>query len=107
VVPLNGDELDDTIGKVHDSYQLDRSGVSIKHATSLPHLELSDRDSKRNQRRVGREGAFELWSYSLDGDPLFHEGTVGTENLDLRFLFVDRDGTGHYRLEYSNTLTEP
>jgi GWxTD domain-containing protein len=107
VVPLNGDDLDDTIGKVHDSYRLDRSGVTIKQATSLPHLELSDRDSKRNQRRVGREGAFELWSYTLDGDPLFNRGTVGAENLDLRFLFVDRDGTGHYRLEYSNTLADP
>lgn len=107
VIPLNGDELDDSIGKVHDRFRLDRHGSWIKHEVAIAHLEFGDRDSKRNRRRAGQEGAFELWSYELDGDPLFGQGAAGSENLDLRFLFVDRDGTGHYRLEYSNLLVDP
>jgi len=104
VVPLNGDQLDDTIGKVHDTYRLDRYGVAIKEQISIAHLELGERDSARNSARIGQEGSFELWSYKLNGDPLFSRGDLWTENVDLRFLFVDREGNGSYELEYSNTL---
>ena len=108
VIPINGTDLDDTIGKVHDAFRMDRHGTAIKVETteSVAHKDLGLADSKRNRRRAGQEGSFELWTYTLDGNPLFSWDRHFSENVDLRFLFVDRKGIGFYALEYSNLPTQ-
>ena len=61
------------------------------------------RDLRRNRLRIGRESSYELWSYESTGDPLFDHAPIWSEGIDLRFLFVDRMGTGEYQLDYSNS----
>jgi GWxTD domain-containing protein len=105
VIPLNGDDLEDSISKVHDVHQLDRDGISAKDAIDIARIDFGLRDLKRNQARIGQEGAFEMWTYRMAGEPLFPNRVGSAENIDVRFLFVDRLGTGDYRLEYSNQLS--
>ena len=54
---------------------------------------------------MNREGSFELWRYNLQGQPLLPEYGGWSEDIDLRFLFVDRAGTGDYRMEFTNLPT--
>lgn len=110
VVPLNADELDEAIGRVHDTYQMERPGSYTKESISRAPLRVYETrdnqdlvaDRKRNLASVNREGAFELWQYNLQGAPLLPTYAGWPQNLDLRFLFVDRAGTGDYRLEFTN-----
>jgi len=123
VIPLNADDLEVAIGRVHNVYQMDRSGITAKEVArlgvndALEVLSSQERrrrigegvednigfDQKRNMGRVGEEGSFEVWEYEFQGDPLFPDDSVTWSNsLHARFLFVDRMGTGDYHLEYTN-----
>ena len=113
VLPSNADDLSDAIDSVHDTYKLHFEGVIARESSKRDILGTtfrssqnlaSDRDQRRDLARIGSEGSFELWEYQFDGDPLFGEQNW-SENLDLRFLFVDRRGDGVYRLEFSNLPT--
>lgn len=113
VMPSTGDELAEAIEQVHDTFNFDMKGFFAR-STNTGHddseglveaglsAEEADFDKLRNRRRVGREGSFELWRYESMGDPLFEEMRVWSEDIDLRFLFVDRAGIGRYQLDYSN-----
>lgn len=123
VIPLNADDLEVAIGRVHDVYQMDRTGITAKEVarlgvnSALEVLSSQERrrrigegvednigfDQKRNVGRVGEEGSFEVWEYEFQGDPLFPDDTITWSNsLHARFLFVDRMGTGDYHLEFTN-----
>lgn len=111
VLPTNADDLNDAIDAVHDTYALHFEGVIAREATRQDNpLQRSfqeiaaGKDQRRDLARIGSEGSFELWEYDFDGDPLF-AGSHWSENVDLRFLFVDRRGDGSYRLEFSNMPT--
>lgn len=111
VLPSNADDLNDAIDAVHDTYALRFEGVIAREATrQTSPLQRSfqeiaaEQDQRRDLARIGSEGSFELWEYRFDGEPLFG-GRNWSENLDLRFLFVDRRGDGSYRLEFSNLPT--
>jgi len=112
VIPSSGIDLDEAIGQVHDAFAMDVAGTNIRGELSEsglfetgPIVTDADRDRRRNQARIGQEGSFELWRYDSDGDPLFEDGGLWGENIDLRFLFVDRMGIGVYELDYSNLET--
>jgi GWxTD domain-containing protein len=110
VVPLNAGDLDDAIGQVHDTYQMDRPGTQNKGTVARTPQEIYDSggsgnaiaDRKRNLTSSNRERGFELWHYILQGDPLIPGYAGWAENVDLRFLFVDRTGSGDYLLEFTN-----
>lgn len=124
VMPSTGDELAEAIERVHGTFNVSLQGyfarptnrtgqdtdgefISVESRTAEESLLESeaDLDKQRNFRRVGREGSFELWRYESMGDPLFDEMRVWSEDIDLRFLFVDRTGIGRYQLDYSNLRT--
>ncbi len=109
VIPSSGVDLDEAIGQVHNAFALDVAGTNIRGELSesglfrTPRTDTeAARDRRREQARIGQEGSFELWRYESVGDPLFEDTTVWGENIDLRFLFVDRMGIGSYSLDYSN-----
>lgn len=113
VIPSNGADLDEAIERVHDTFTTPLEGVAAREQENKvdfvglrrPMRVASDgvlRDRYRNQARVGQEGSFELWIYRGDGDPLFDDTGAWAENIDLRFLFVDRLGIGKYELDFSN-----
>lgn len=103
VIPYNADDLDDAIVSVHEVLQTERQGAQIKQAVPDPPAGIqAQRDRAINETRVNTQGAaFELWRYQLMGKPLIPQRVLA-ENVHLRFLFVDRLGTGEYRLEFTN-----
>ncbi len=109
VVPSNGHDLDQAIAEVHDTHEVNLPGSFTKDSLLRANEVVRDpeliglaEDRRRNLMGVGQEGAFELWEYELDGDPLLPVTSGWSENVDLRFLFVDRAGSGDYRLEFTN-----
>ena len=48
---------------------------------------------------------FELWVYDGVGSPLFKEDRIKEINIGIRYLFVDRDGYGKYKLESSSSIS--
>lgn len=116
VLPTNGSDLEEAIGAVHDAHAVELDGVIAREQENKESIlglqragrNLSDpvlQDRLRNQARIGQEGSFELWVYRLDGDPLLPTLGHWSENVDLRFLFVDRGGNGVYRLDFTNLPT--
>jgi GWxTD domain-containing protein len=124
VLPRNGDELELAIQSLHDIFAPQVDGVMARGdiygdsgtgpsvvPRSLPGMsEWSEGDMvsdlRRNAARVGREGGFEVWMYEYIGYPLLeHHRPSLSENQHIRFIFVDRNGVGEYRLEFSNLTT--
>ena len=104
VIPYNEEDLDDAIVAVHESLQTERPGAQFKQAVPDPPAGIrAQRDRAINDTRGNTKGAaFELWRYQLWGKPLIPSQQILAENVHLRFLFVDRLGTGEYRLEFTN-----
>jgi len=55
------------------------------------------------RRETAANKGFELWEYNHAGQQLFPNRYSG-QNLGLRFLFVDRLGTGSWSLESTNAV---
>lgn len=115
-MPLNATDLEDAFVKVFDRYAPDRPGTVIKGGRSqgtdghrpggegwipMPHTHQSRREIAARRRNIGRMQSFELWKYNHAGHSLF-PNQFSQQSLGLRFLFVDRTGTGSYVLESSN-----
>jgi GWxTD domain-containing protein len=119
-LPLNAADLEDATVRVWDKYAPVRAGTEAKGARPggtqgragkeakgtqggipLEQSYESRRELASKQRQIGRENAFELWKYNHSGNQLFTNKYSGG-TLGLRFLFVDRTGTGHYVLESTN-----
>ena len=122
VIPSGGGDLDAAIERVHDTHFIPLEGVIAReqeNKTDIVGLRRPGRggaaggavdyevlrDRQRNQARIGEEGSFELWIYDGDGEPLFGPPVGWSEDIGLRFLFVDRLGNGTYQLDFSNLPT--
>lgn len=114
VMPASDYDLETAIGQVHDAFAIDVQGWNARETINeggalkfaQPDNGMVDaeevQDLRRNSMRIGREASFELWRYEGQGEPLFEDTMMWSEDIDLRFLFVDRNGIGNYRLDYSN-----
>jgi GWxTD domain-containing protein len=104
LLPNDEKGLAEAIVKVHDESQVDRYGTVLRGEIplNLDRLEVQQDLERYTPGSASAQAAYELWIYDIDGDPLFDEGPVWPEGLNLRFLFVDVLGTGVYRLEFSN-----
>lgn len=124
VIPRNGDDLEIAIGNLHDIYSPEIEGVMARgdyygDPGTGPRVQPATRpggsadfssetatDLRRNAARAGREGGFEVWKYEYIGQPLLEHHRPGlSEQQHIRFIFVDRQGVGDYRLEYMNLPT--
>jgi GWxTD domain-containing protein len=98
-VPFNREDLGEALDKLEDRFK-----VVIHSTTKGPGTEyavLQDVSSATNRpyRGGGADtGGFELWIYTLRGDPLLERDRVMTVDSGIRYLFVDKDGVGNYRL---------
>ena len=124
-LPLNQRDQDDARVKVYDRLALDRPGSSAKGAAeegslgSNPYESLGgvpitgsarspiSRAAERDRMAMiygsGNHRSFELWKYDSGGRPLF-VNHLSNKGMGQRFLFVDRTGTGDYRIESSNVI---
>ncbi len=67
--------------------------------------ELSDENSAARTLASNDEvdtRAYEVWTYTRQGTPLFPEREKTTSVTGLKFVFVDESGTGRYVLRYSS-----
>ncbi len=105
-VPKTRVALESALDKVEDRYQI------IVHG-SIPSIWSEEEEKKFiNPVTVGSEvgarsnltvgghdtGAFELWIYDHRGDPILEKDKLMHVRSGLRFLFVDKEGSGRYEL---------
>ncbi len=100
-LPQGRDDLYEGIDKIMNEYKIIMDGIMtqpIKEQRQRP-LIISPEKKRATRGTVGDDvGAFEIWNYSFKGDPLLPEDRGMTTKQGLRFLFLDKDGTGDYRL---------
>jgi len=107
VIPLNYETLAEAEKVVDDPYHpLNMSSSSLK-LYSTPKTRnsfASDNTSSRYRPEDNTGAPYELWVYEAGGAPLLPRDRV--QEVDgLRFLFVDRDGHGVYKLEKSSSIS--
>ncbi|MBN1886251.1 MAG: GWxTD domain-containing protein [Candidatus Krumholzibacteriota bacterium] len=99
VLPKTRDELESAIDMLEDEFQV----VVFSSATGPEADELRLVDNRTRSRFYrGSEGhdtgGYELWVYTGNGDPIFKRDMLMTIHAGLRYLFIDKDGVGNYRL---------
>jgi len=104
-VPHNRGDLDQAMEKLTDKFHMvihsftarDNMGVSRSPMLLLKYTK--DAQSKLVRGPVGQDaGAYELWIYNMYGDPILDRDRLLTVKPGFRFLFVDKDGYGEYKL---------
>ena len=99
VLPKTRDDLESALEKLEDEFKV----VVYSSALGPEADELRVVDNRTRSRFYrGTEGhdtgGYELWVYNGKGDPIFPRDMLMTVQSGLRFLFVDKDGVGNYRL---------
>lgn len=108
VIPLNYDTMEEAEAAVEDPYHpinMSSSGQKI-YAVPKSKNSLSGQGSSARYRKEDNTGApYELWIYTGVGNPILERDRVPETGTGLRFLFVDRDGHGEYKLEKSSSIS--
>jgi hypothetical protein len=104
-VPKTREDMTEALEKLEDEYKVIAFGSNkgpglAEYPKIQSRTPLGTRMSDGKPfRGVGMDlGAFELWIYDLRGDPLLERDRIMTVQTGLRFLFVDKDGIGEFRL---------
>lgn len=107
IIPTDQQEMDDAMMRVFDGFapQRDGSWARSDNAIVMPSTYQSRRELAVRRTGTARDSAFELWTYRNRGNQLF-PNLYSERTLGLRFLFTDRQGRGHYRLEVSNAFEQ-
>jgi GWxTD domain-containing protein len=97
-LPFNREDVSEAMEQLEDKYKV------ITHSTSTdgiaaPQARIVMEGKSSPFRGDGFDaGSYELWIYNLKGEPIFERDRLMTIKTGLRFLFVDMDGVGEYRL---------
>jgi len=99
-LPQGRDDLYEGIEKITTDYKIISDGIlTTKSMKDQRPLIISPEKQRATRGTVGNDvGSFEIWNYSFKGDPLLPADMGMTTKQGLRFLFLDKDGTGDYRL---------
>jgi GWxTD domain-containing protein len=107
VIPLNRESISDALEKIHNKYHavnFSNTGARIGYANPA-------RIPNSDPRRIGVVGEggevaypYELWIYNGKGDAILKKDKVLEPDLGLRFIFIDREGFGRYKLESSSSM---
>ncbi len=108
VIPVNRETISEAFAKVENKYH------SVNYSTHgvKPYLTpvLPTINDPRRMSQVGEGGntafPFELWIYSNAGDPILEGRRVFGPDIGMRYLFVDREGFGVYKLETSTKISD-
>lgn len=109
VVPLNYESLAEAQKVVEDPYHpLNMSSSSQKiYATPKTRNSIAESSPNSRNRAEDNTGApYELWIYVSGGAPILKRDEVQEAEIIMRFLFVDRDGHGQYKLESSSSISD-
>jgi len=98
-VPFNREDLNEALDKLEDRFKVIIHSTTKGPGTEYAVLRDITGGTSRPYRGGGADtGGFELWIYTLRGDPLLERDRVMTIGSGMRYLFVDKDGVGNYRL---------
>jgi GWxTD domain-containing protein len=108
VVPKNRESLSDALQKVDDKYHAvnyTNTGASrLKFARPGDNIFVDP----RRLGMVGEQGdvgyPYELWTYNDAGDPILERDRGLEPEIGMRFIFIDTEGYGRYKLETSSTM---
>ncbi len=109
VIPVNRESVSDALEKIDNRFH----PVSFSaHGVRGPHGTPS-KDVIIDPRRIGAVGEggnvaypFELWVYNNSGKPILERDRALEPDIGLRFIFIDREGYGRYKLESSSSMTD-
>ncbi len=97
-LPFNREDVSEAMEQLEDKYKV------ITHSTTTdgiaaPQARIVMEGKSSPFRGDGFDtGSYELWVYNLKGEPIFERDKLMTIKNGLRFLFVDMDGVGEYKL---------
>jgi GWxTD domain-containing protein len=98
-VPFNRMDLNEALDKLEDKYKVIIHSPYKGPGTDYVMLKEQTSGLSRPFRGGGMDtGGYELWMYSMRGDPLFERDRVMMGTAGMRYLFVDKDGVGNYVL---------
>lgn len=98
-VPFNREDLSEALDMLEDRYKVILHSTTKGHGTEQAMLRDVSRLTSRPFRGSGIDtGGFELWIYNQRGEPIFEQDRIMTIRSGMRFLFIDMDGIGNYRL---------
>jgi len=105
VVPHNRGDLDEAMKKVVDRFHVVQHSFSARNnmqeqSSPLTELKyLKDSQTKLIRGFGGKDtGAYEVWVYNMNGDPILESDKLLTVKQGMRFLFLDKDGYGEFQL---------
>lgn len=107
VVPLNRETVAEAVQMIEDKYHaVSFSTHGVKQYSTATKSHIVDPRGLADQR-AGDNVAypFELWVYHNDGDPIFPRDRVQEMDIGMRYLFIDREGYGRYKLESSSSIS--
>jgi GWxTD domain-containing protein len=104
-VPVNRDEMGEALKMLEDQYQIIAEGISTERERGIdrkPTVQSATAAAAVYGRGAMDSGDFEVWTYNFKGDPIVPADKGMTQRSGMRFLFVDKDGYGDYRLTGSS-----
>ncbi len=97
-LPFNREDVSEAMEQLEDKYKVITHSTSTDGITA-PQARIVMEGKSSPFRGDGFDaGSYELWIYNLKGEPIFERDRLMTVKTGLRFLFVDMDGVGQYKL---------
>ncbi len=109
VIPVNRDALSEALALVGDRYHALNAtthGVKITSGRRQTGHIIDPRNLSGQREGDNVSYPFELWIYTDRGHPILRRDRAHTMDIGMRFLFIDREGYGRYRLESSSAITD-
>jgi GWxTD domain-containing protein len=107
VVPENRESISDAMKKVDNKYypiSYSSKGTPLRYARPGGNLEVDP----RRLSVIGEQGnvgyPYELWIYEAGGDPIRERDKAMEQDIGMRFIFIDTEGYGRYKLESSSIM---
>ncbi len=105
-LPKTRNEMTEVLEKLEDQYKVIAFSSQQRGPGAGEYPKIQSRNPSDTRlsdgkpfRGVGMDsGAFELWVYNIRGEPILERDRIMTVQTGFRFLFVDMDGIGEYRL---------
>lgn len=107
-IPVNRETISEAFAQVEDKFHpVNYSTHGVKRYTNAIQPPVIDH---RRMSQVGEGGntafPFELWIYHGTGDPVLKRHGEIDPDIGSRYLFVDREGYGVYKLETSSKISD-
>jgi hypothetical protein len=107
VIPLNRETVSEAIKLIEDQYHaVSFSTHGAKAYSTAKQTHVVDPRGLGEERHGDNVAyPFELWVYDTGGTPLFSHDRVQEIDIGTRYLFIDREGYGRYKLESSSSIS--